>query len=161
MKKGILFLALFSIAFVSCKNEEKANADTLNSDSLNVTIENTDDEISDSDKDDIVSHWSGKYVGTIPCVSCEGIITTLELRNDMSYTASSMFTDRDKKPVDFDGKFNWIEPNKMFELDTAGDGRKFLLVEEGIIPLDRDGKEFIAPEKTDVPDNGKYFLKKQ
>lgn len=166
MKKGLLTLAILAITLVGCKKEEKVVIDTTGADTTVVDGSTTilDDTVSvdtDATATSVTTGWQGKYVGQIPCVSCDGIIATLDLRNDMTYTASSMFTERDKKPVDFDGKFKWLEKEKTLQLDVAGDERKFEVVNGGIIPLDRDGKKFPSIKGTGIPDNGEYFLKKQ
>ena len=165
MKKGLLTLAILAITLVGCKKEEKVVVDATGTDTLVVDETSTviDDTVTvDTDAATATTTgWQGKYIGQIPCVSCDGIVATLELRNDMTYTASSMFTERDKKPIDFDGKFTWLEKEKTLQLDAAGDKRKFEVVNGGIVPLDRDGKRFPSTKGTDIPDNGEYFLKKQ
>lgn len=164
MKKQILSLALLAIFAASCKKETTITTDQTTGDSLVIEQDNmeidTTNAISDGHTSENSLDWVGNYKGTIPCVSCDGIEATLNLKADGTYTASSMFTERDKKPVDIKGKFTWIESGSKIELDQAGDHRKFQVVENAIIPLDRDGNKFPPLENSGIPDNGSYLLKK-
>jgi uncharacterized lipoprotein NlpE involved in copper resistance len=88
----------------------------------------------------IALDWQGKYYGILPCASCEGIETTLTLREDLTYTLSTKYLGESGGPIIFDGTFTWngnaialggddqrekpalykVEENRLRKLDLEG-----------------------------------------
>ncbi len=83
--------------------------------------------------------WAGRYSGTLPCADCSGIETTLELRENGSYTLTETYVGKGK-PFVTKGKFSWSADGGQIALDAAADNRRFKLGEGRAWHLDRDGR---------------------
>ena len=50
--------------------------------------------------------WAGTYRGVLPCADCPGIETTVTLRADGTYSATSRYLERDVARTG-EGRFSW------------------------------------------------------
>lgn len=129
MKQTNIFLSLCMIASLSCcQNSEKENKDELQ-DSLTIVDEHTSQNSLD---------WAGIYQDTIPCADCPGILTTVKLYEDGTYSYVGEYIDRNTVVVD-SGRFMWhnngtvvhlkgneidarykVGENVLYQADSAG-----------------------------------------
>lgn len=129
MKQTNIFLSLCMIAALSsCQNSEKENKDELQ-DSLTIVDEHTSQNSLD---------WAGIYQDTIPCADCPGILTTVKLYEDGTYSYVGEYIDRNTVVVD-SGRFMWhnngtvvhlkgneidarykVGENVLYQADSAG-----------------------------------------
>ncbi|OAM19046.1 hypothetical protein A7P84_05440 [Eikenella corrodens] len=87
------------------------------------------------------AQWSGRYYGMLPCASCEGIETTLVLKDDGSYQLTETYKQRQLFTEETAGRFTWRKPQEIFQLDKAGGERLYQIGNGQIWALDADGKQ--------------------
>ncbi|OAM26765.1 MULTISPECIES: copper resistance protein NlpE [Eikenella] len=85
--------------------------------------------------------WAGRYHGVLPCASCEGIDTTLVLKEDGSYTLSETYQQRHPLTEEASGRFTWRSEGQILQLDQAGSERLYQIGHGQIWALDMDGKQ--------------------
>ncbi|QLE86659.1 copper resistance protein NlpE [Shewanella sp. Scap07] len=83
--------------------------------------------------------WNGTYQGTIPCASCEGIATTVQLNRDNSFTMSSQYLGEDDKVFSSEGKLFWLGRGNIIRLGEGESQPLFLVGENQLFMLDRQG----------------------
>lgn len=86
---------------------------------------------------------AGVFTGTVPCADCPGIVTTLGLKADGSYTLHEVYQDRDSKGRDSAGTWTAEQRGKRIRLDPGSkddDDRLFRIVSNDELEmLDSDG----------------------
>ena len=87
------------------------------------------------------AQWSGRYYGMLPCASCEGIETTLVLKEDGSYLLTETYKQRQPFTEETAGRLTWRKPQEIFQLDKAGGERLYQIGNGQIWALDADGKQ--------------------
>lgn len=85
--------------------------------------------------------WPGTYSGTLPCADCEGIRTTVTLRDDGTFDRELLYLGKTDTPVGQSGNFSWNEAGSIVTL-TATDGatQMYQVGENQLFHLDRAGK---------------------
>lgn len=135
MKKVILSVFAISVALISCQNNGSADSET-SSKLIEDSISNIDMHTSQ-----IALDWNGVYEGTLPCADCPGIKTTIELRNNNTFTQHLEYLDRDTE-FNETGKIEWNESGNDIILISENGGRQLFKVKEGSLAmLDSYGKE--------------------
>ena len=56
---------------------------------------------------DVAQEVSGIYTGILPCASCHGIRTRVDLNADLTYTLQTRYIDRSDETFTYSGKFIW------------------------------------------------------
>ncbi|MCO6497085.1 MAG: copper resistance protein NlpE N-terminal domain-containing protein [Chitinophagaceae bacterium] len=139
MKKIFLLLTIASMAvFTSCNSGSEAKTETET------------EAISDGHNSQNSLDWAGIYQGTLPCADCAGIKTTLELKNDNTYTLTQEYIDRDT--FNENGTFGWDADGSVITLSS--NGQKYKVGENILFALDQDGNVVTG----DLAEN--YKLKK-
>lgn len=91
------------------------------------------------------NNWTGTYEGILPCGDCPGIQTTLSLRNNQTFSLTSVYLDDSGTKYPTEGKFIW-KPGNIIELSNG----QLLEVSSGEVNLlDADGQR-ITGELTDA-----------
>ncbi len=100
--------------------------------------------------------WAGSYTGTLPCADCEGIETTLILKNDRTFSLETKYLGKDDQPVQkLVGAFKWDDSGSIITLEEVeNQPGKFKVGENKVWHLDTEGNE-ITGELAD-----KYVLTK-
>ena len=101
--------------------------------------------------------WSGVYSGVLPCASCPGIQTVIQLNGDSTYRLQTDYVDQDGTPVVKEGSFTWNTDENAITLSgfEAEEGsNRFLVGENQLIHLNMEN-ERITGELAD-----QYILKK-
>ncbi|WP_028771479.1 copper resistance protein NlpE [Shewanella waksmanii] len=83
--------------------------------------------------------WNGTYQGTLPCASCEGIATTVQLNRDNSFTMSSQYLGEGDKVFSSEGKLFWLGRGNIIRLGEGESQPLFLVGENQLFMLDRQG----------------------
>ena len=97
-KYGVL-IAVLAFTLMNCTNQSSKNEDAT-----------TDDQtVVDMHTSEISLDWAGVYEGTMPCASCEGIETVVELKDDNTFTATYTYMGEDEYTVSNEGMFTWDE----------------------------------------------------
>lgn len=91
--------------------------------------------------------WDGIYQGVLPCASCEGIETQLELKRDGSYKLISVYLGKEAdNRFEQTGQFHWDEQGRTIQLDNAGGEPIYFRVEEnGVRQLDMSRELITGP----------------
>lgn len=82
--------------------------------------------------------WEGIYDGTIPCADCEGIKTSIELREDGTFDIQSEYLEKELKLVD-KGKFTWYDNGSKIVLKGEQTDLRLKVGENKLFQLDQDG----------------------
>lgn len=108
--------------------------------SCGTTSKSTQSETPDMHNSKNSLDWAGVYNGILPCADCEGIQTTLELKNDGSYRIQSKYLGKNEKENTFStsGKFTW---DKNGQIITLENGNKYFVGENNLTQLDREGNK--------------------
>lgn len=99
--------------------------------------------------------WSGKYEGVLPCADCEGIKTTIQLKDNGTYTMTTKYIGEGEEET-VEGRFKWdIAGTVITLLNEEKESYKLKVIEGAIQKLDIEGKE-ITGELAQL-----YFLQKK
>ncbi len=132
MNKIGIFIAVAAFTLMSCTNKGSKQ----NEESQDTTTET----IADSHTSEISLDWEGVYEGTMPCASCEGIETVVELKDDNTYTATYTYMGEDEYTVSNEGSFTWDESGQVVILVAEDDIKQFKVGENHITLLGDDGE---------------------
>ncbi len=128
-KYGVL-MALLAFTLLNCTNQGNKNEDAT-----------TDDQtVVDMHTSEISLDWAGVYEGTMPCASCEGIETVVELKDDNTFTATYTYMGEDEYTVSNEGMFTWDESGQVVTLVAEEDTKQFKVGENHITLLGEDGE---------------------
>jgi len=99
--------------------------------------------------------WNGEYEGVLPCADCEGIKTTIQLKDNGTYTITTKYLGKGEEET-VEGSFKWdITGTVITLLNDEKEPYKLKVVEGAIQKLDIEGKE-ITGELAEL-----YFLQKK
>lgn len=128
-KYGVL-IAVLAFTLMNCTNQSSKNEDAT-----------TDDQtVVDMHTSEISLDWAGVYEGTMPCASCEGIETVVELKDDNTFTATYTYMGEDEYTVSNEGMFTWDESGQVVTLVAEEDTKQFKVGENHITLLGEDGE---------------------
>src|SRR5690606_19199026 len=95
MQKTIITAALFSLLFAACDNNQQANNAAPSENATDHSAAKTVDEHNAQNSLD----WMGTYEGILPCADCEGIKTTIILKEDGTYSSKETYLNRPVDPL--------------------------------------------------------------
>lgn len=91
--------------------------------------------------------YYGTYLGVLPCADCEGIKTTLVIRNDRTYDLVSEYLSTKKmpEPVKTSGVYN-MKQSDLIELVTPSSGAKtyYKIVKNTLVRTDSVGEDYLG-----------------
>lgn len=97
----------------------------------------------------------GIYKGVLPCADCEGMETTIELKNDSTYSRLIKYLGKKENSFTASGKWTWVN-GFIINLGSIKEGPNQYFVAEGkLIQLDMSGNRITGELAA------KYELKKQ
>ena len=100
----------------------------------------------------------GTYKGVLPCASCAGIETTLELNADGSYRLTTLFLEvPDAKPETVTGHYRQSDDKTLIHLDDDGGGYTYFIGDKQLEMRDPDG----STGGRSAEENANYRLQKQ
>lgn len=143
---GVL-IALLAFTLMSCTNQGNKNQDATTN----------DETVVDMHTSEISLNWAGVYEGTMPCADCEGIETTVELRDNNTFTATFNYLGEGDKADTYtnEGTFTWDDSGQIVTLVAEDDISQYKVGENHITMLDANG-EVNTGELADF-----YVLKKK
>lgn len=152
MKNLIPFLfAGLTIMTISCQQKSQ------NSSHDNTTVDSSNHQDSMVYHDDHNSEnsldWAGSYQDTIPCADCPGILTTVKLYEDGTYSYKAEYLERKTTIIDT-GRFMWHNNGSVVHLKGKDINTKYKVGENVLIQADDNGNVV----QTDMSD--KYDLHK-
>ncbi len=151
----IFSIAALAALFTMSACTSNANKPGAGADSISGTTDTTETEMMDTAHNSQNSvDWQGTYTGVMPCADCPGIKTTIVLNNDLTFTYTGEYQERDTK-VEDSGKFMWHENGSVVHLMGKEVNMKLKVGENQLFSLDQDGKPIDGPLKEH------YILKKE
>ena len=102
------------------------------------------------------SGWVGTYKSVLPCVNCEGLETTITLKEDTTFLLKINPLGSDVTIPDTTGRMIWTETNKFFTLNIESMVSKhFEVAGDTLFNLD------LYEERVTGPDAHKFAFIKQ
>lgn len=98
---------------------------------------------------------TGTYSGVIPCGDCDGIKTSLSLKDDDTFILKREYLGKDATDLQVTGIYEYDEQSQMITLENTADGPSKFLMENGKIWLLDQNSNKIQGELAD-----KYVLTK-
>jgi len=90
--------------------------------------------------------WPGRYTGVVPCADCEGIETTLVLRDDQRYALTTRYLGEQDTGRTLEGRFDWDEAGGTIALaGVAGGPSRYRVGENRLDQLDLEGRRITGP----------------
>lgn len=145
-KKILLFFILAHVVFSSC-NQNPVSSDE----------QNTDEHAHDhSHNSQHALDWKGVYRGTLPCIDCDGIETTITLNEDFSYRYEEKFLGKPDAEIKVkSGIFSWTSDGNAVQLQGLIRGADLFSVgENALTQLDANGNKIVGEQAS------QYVLKK-
>lgn len=150
MKHLTLMLAITAAVLSGCKDEKKPAEATQTS--APVASETA------PAANAATASPAGTFKGILPCASCEGTETTIVLKDDGSYSLTTLFLgEPDAKPQTVSGKFRLSDDKAFVHLDEAGFNYVYFLDGDTLEMRNSDGT---TGERT-AEENAAYRLQKQ
>ncbi|WP_010420820.1 copper resistance protein NlpE N-terminal domain-containing protein [Anaerophaga thermohalophila] len=95
----------------------------------------------------------GIYSGTLPCLDCPGIETTIVINSDGTYHLSRTYIDKRISPIEESGNIYKTEKNGKYLLESNNYNKTYILIhKEGLMLLDQNG------DKIKSQPNDQYIL---
>ena len=132
MNKIGIFIAVAAFTLISCTNKGSKQKEE--------SQDTTTEAIVDSHTSEISLDWAGVYEGTMPCASCEGIETVVELKDDNTYKATYTYMGGDEYTVSNNSAFTWDESGQVVILVAEDDIKQFKVGENHLTLLGDDGE---------------------
>ena len=135
MNKFGLLIALFAITLVSCTNQSKKQNGTIQDTEINESV-------IDSHTSEMSLDWAGVYEGLLPCADCEGIETTIELRENHTYLAHYKYIGKSADSNEFsqEGTFTWDVMGSTITMESENETSQYKVGENQIRLLNADGE---------------------
>jgi len=143
MKTKLLITAIAAVVFFACKTQKNGETN-LTTDAAHNSRNSID--------------WAGTYRDTLPCADCEGILTEIVLRNDLTYEMGTRYLGEGKEVFGKKGKFTWQNDGNTIVLEGVEptmETNKYAVGENKLFKLDKTGKKITG----NLAD--KYILRKQ
>ncbi len=130
MKKINLFLLTLAIGVTACHNPSQHTAQP----------------ITDSHTSEQALDWNGVYKGTLPCADCSGIKTMVKLNYDKTYEKVEKYLGNSNGYFQEKGTFVFTDNgSKIILTNQAQEKTQYLVGENHLILLDKDGKQSTSP----------------
>ena len=135
------------ILLLSCQTQNTATSDQENEEMKNPDAAHTSQNALD---------WDGVYRGVLPCADCEGIQTTIELKQDLSFKTKTIYLGKSDSVYEANGKISWNEKGNTVTLTPSDKGQATqYFVGEGVLTqLDKQGNKITSHDAT------RYLLSK-
>jgi Uncharacterized lipoprotein NlpE involved in copper resistance len=82
--------------------------------------------------------WPGTYIGVVPCADCNGIKTTITLKEDQTFVKTTVYLGKDSKEFSETGKFIWYKDGSSVILQTEQKAH-YQVGEDALWQLDNKG----------------------
>lgn len=92
---------------------------------------------------DAKEELTGVFAGTLPCASCPGIQTKIELLPEGTYTMQTVYIDQTEGTFTHSGKFEWDASNRVITFDNELVAQ--CLLEGNTLSVLVDGKKHTGP----------------
>lgn len=139
---GILF---------SSSNPAMATTDlTAQENYLKARVMNSQHDTNHANHVDKSAEFHGIFYGFTPCDNCNGIKTTLSLKNNNNYLLVTQPAKESSREFFEKGKYSWDDENRIVVLtprNNESNTRQYLIKDEGtLIQLNSDGKQITGDQ---------------
>ncbi|MCX2742609.1 copper resistance protein NlpE N-terminal domain-containing protein [Mangrovivirga sp. M17] len=94
----------------------------------------------DGDNSTLYIDWIGYYEGILPCADCDGVKTSITLKEDSTYIKKVVYLGKEGEGFEKKGEFEWFDDENKIILDSrGGTPDMYLLGKDKLIHLDNDG----------------------
>ncbi|WP_290795686.1 copper resistance protein NlpE [Flavihumibacter sp. UBA7668] len=90
-----------------------------------------------------LNELAGYYTDTLPCASCEGILTGLAILDDSTYFLTELYLSEQAIPFGRIGKYSREGDQLLLQFESDSVIR-FKILEDRILQLDNDGTEIVS-----------------
>ena len=126
MKKNTCIVLLIFFSVISCQKQTKTSEVVTN------------DTIIKSDNSQNSLDYFGIYKGILPCADCKGIETTLELKENKTYSLKTSYQGKSTKVFEQKGTFKWNDNGNTIELNDIDNApNSYFVGENTLTQLDR------------------------
>ena len=151
MKKIIFIVWVSFFSLVGC--QKQTNEDEKET---NVAVTKKDSNKSDSHTSQNSLDYIGVYKGILPCADCRGIITTIELKENATYSLKTSYQGKSTKVFEENGRFTWNDiGNTILFNDIKNAPNQYFVGEHTLTQLDMSGKKVTGDLAAD------YILRKE
>ncbi len=151
MKKIIFIVFVSFFSLVSCQKRTKEQETEANDTVTKKDIPQSDNHTSQNSLD-----YIGVYKGILPCADCRGIITSIELKENGTYSLKTSYQGKSLKVFEENGRFTWNDKGNMIVLnDIKNAPNQYFVGEHTLTQLDMSGKKITGELAAD------YILKKE
>lgn len=129
-KTPLMFLASAAlIAFTACTGAKNNEAETA--------VDSVATEVAEV----VAPTHIGTYEGTLPCADCDGIKTTLTIKDEQTYDLRSEYLNKKDGLFEESGVYNLVDDGKIIELVTPSAGTKtyYKILENAVVLSDSLG----------------------
>lgn len=126
----VIFSILICGGLLSCQSPSANNDAAVQKDSLSMSDEHTSQTALD---------WAGIYQDTLPCADCPGILTTVKLYEDGTYSYVAEYIDRNTIVLDT-GKFMWHNNGSVVHLKGTDIDTRYKVGENVLFQADSSGR---------------------
>ncbi|MGN0002825.1 MAG: copper resistance protein NlpE [Sphingobacterium composti] len=133
-----LLFAGLAILTISCQNSQTNTSNSTSQGTDTIAVNDSTlfhDEHSSQNSLD----WAGTYQDTIPCADCPGILTTIKLYDDGTYSYRAEYVERNTTLQDT-GRFMWHNNGSVVHLKGKDIDTKYKVGENVLLQLDTEGK---------------------
>ena len=135
----VLFCVCLLQLLIACQNNSKQIALRPNQDSSSIDLHN--EHTSQNALD-----WAGVYQDTIPCADCPGILTTVRLFEDGSFSYMAKYLERNTSIQDT-GRIMWHNHGSVIHLMGQEIDSKYKVGENVLLHADSNGNEIQSEMK--------------
>lgn len=127
---SVIFSVFICASLFSCQSSSTSNdRERQLQDSLSMSTEHTSQTALD---------WAGIYQDTLPCADCPGILTTVKLYEDETYSYVAEYIDRKTVVLDT-GKFMWYNNGSVVHLKGTDIDTRYKVGENVLFQADSSG----------------------
>lgn len=88
--------------------------------------------------------WEGRYLASLPCNDCEGLVTMLQINEDLSYTKRYSYVGKSSEILEFKGSFDWTKEGEILRIGDPVLGERpeyYKIIPDGLLLLDNNLNE--------------------
>lgn len=147
MKKSLLAISTLTFILVGCDNAEQASAPVEQPTVQSQDSSTTEAVINETFKSEHNAYnsldWQGTYQGVLPCADCSGIEYTLTLNEDLTYSLTQAYQDKENADtVTSQGTFRWEKNGSVIVLgDESDTPNQYFVGENLLMKLDINGEK--------------------
>ncbi len=126
----LLFLAGVFFTFTRCKSASKSTAPVSD------TAHNSQNSVD----------WAGTYSGVLPCADCEGIQTTIILKENLTYQEQIQYLGKENVMLKYNGTFFWNNEGNTITLQNKEQhfADSYFVGENTLTRLDTEGRKVLG-----------------